>query len=422
MSLVSEDWQWPARWIQARSAWGLVVDGDTIRVSRGSGSGKAESLQESLETFVRGSSLQKRLQQDQAKGIPLVVGIEPHRLILRELTSPIEDPRKADEIWLTLFDAAVPFPLEACRVSLLAREPGDEGLRCLVVGVRFQDLETLKSEWADRGIEPDLAVPEPLVTSPDRKNRLWCGTHRTVWSLWSQRAFVVAGGVDCTDGQDKSLNRQLAAQELDASQVDRVGPGTESETDWLERKLAGAALKSEPLGVNLLGPDLASAGLQKRWGKRERQGRLLAAAVLLLLLVLPLLPAKLIQQKRMEIATKLGPAFERIAGYPAPAGPPGHELSLARQVLAQEWAPLEDALHRIQKPGPTSWLAVGLEKARDLNLQVVRIQSSSSSLSIQVKGQESDAKRFAAFWEEQGWEMEGLRPDGEDWLLKGGRK
>ncbi|GEM_PF-6158500 len=421
MSLVTSDWQNPSSWLGARAAWGAVLDGTTLRVVRMSASGKTESFQEALETFRSGSELRKRIEKDRAKGSPVVVGIEPHRLMIRELTSPISDPRKADEIWLTLFDAAVPFPLEACRVALLLREPGEEGRQCLAVGVRRQDVEALREEWRARGLEPDLAVPEPLCASPDRKSRVWCGEQRTVWAMWKGRQFLGAGGAETPELREKTLIRQAAAHDLQTEHFDRVGPASDQESLWLEHRLAKTALKPDELTVNLLEGDLVSGGVRTRWERRVRQVRVLGVLAVALVWILPFLPAHLVKMQRLQQSQELGPAFEKIAGYPAPPGPPGYLLATARQVVNQEWVPLQDTLSRLHQAGPTVVLARGLDLAREMNLEVRKVDLGIATFSVEVQGRKEDVDRFASALQQEGWTVGVPTAKGDAWVLKGER-
>ncbi|MGA0370014.1 MAG: hypothetical protein ACO3N7_11265, partial [Kiritimatiellia bacterium] len=119
MSVVNADWRDPASWRPAKLSYGFVRDGDSLRVCRREASGKSTFWVCGVAEWQSGSEFRQQLERDLESGAGLAVGIEPHRVMLRRLNSPLRDAGKSAEIWETLLDAAIPFALEKCEVSFL---------------------------------------------------------------------------------------------------------------------------------------------------------------------------------------------------------------------------------------------------------------------------------------------------------------
>jgi hypothetical protein len=420
MPVVSKDWAYPASWCRAKMAWGVVREGADIRVCRLTRGGSAEVYVVPRTDWTPGGKVYDRLQEEKENGAWVAGGIEPHRLILREISSPIQDAKKASETWLSLFDAAIPFSLTSCHVYFLPlpKSPGESGSRCLAIGIRTQDLDPLEAEWKELGLDPELWVPEPLLISGEFETRIWCGKERTVWAFWRDKAFMGAGGSRDRGSRDRVLARQFLSYDIEDDARLRVGPDAKESENLLEMELAKSCFQPGPFAINLRPAERSPERFSSRRAQMELFTKVVALLSLLLLLLMPFVFSRVIQVQREKILQDIGQTFERITGYSNRQ--PGQEKRLAERFITDEWQGMRMEMERMKQPRVSQALTRILDEVIRQGLLIEDVVVDAGKLNLKVKGAQDAAAALAAELENMGWRLEEpVTGDGTSWQLNG---
>lgn len=408
----------PARLFPARIGWGFVRDGETLRICR-IGSGRALNFYNlTLEAWRGGEEPTKRFKKDWSRGARVAVGLEPHRVLLRELVSPFADIRKSAEIWPSLLDAQIPFSLEECRVAFLQpRRDARAGLRCLAIAARDADLKEALHEWTALGIEADLLVPETLLLE-GQGAVVWQGHTRSVFVARDDSGWLGAGGSLDSATRETTLARFVAA--WNAGVPSRVGPGTEPPTQpqSLERSLASACVRPSPVVANLRSGELASPRMSERLYRARRTLRVAAILVAVLLITGPLLLLHRIREARSASLRASSELFRQLTGRSSPA--PGQERLLAQRYVEQEWMPVRETAAALARPAQTRRLAMLLSSAAVQGLELRSLRLEGNQFAVQALGGEGSMRAFCDRLGVNGWKLNALKKESETaWSVDG---
>lgn len=418
MPVVTNDWMWPSAWLRARTGWGIVRDGDTLRLARIAPGGKPATYQIPVLEWREGHPVAEKLRADRKKGGILVAGLPPHRVLSRRLVSPLRDPGKTREIWPALFDAAIPYPLDRCHVAFLPLREDGEGSACLAAGIRDSDLDEALAEWAESGIHPDLLVPESLALCGHGESRVWMGRSRTVWSLWEPGGFRGVGGARARESHEKIFSRQRAALDIDTD-PQAVGPDTEVDPDLLEVQLARCARRPDPYAVNLLAGERASPSARTRWERARRNLRGVGLFALLLLCLLPFFLPHLVWMRSEQTEREALRLFEGLTGRPPP--PAGQAAVRARQILASEAEPLRRAINALERPVVGAELVGVLDLAKSRGILLSRVDLEADRFRVRAVGSEAAVTAWAEGMEASGWSLKAPTMDADAWVVEGER-
>lgn len=406
MPVVNQDGRDPASWWKPRISYGVIKDGETLRFSRVTRSGQREAFACAIPEWQQSPDFRLRMEKDRQAGAALVAGLEPHRVMLRSLESPLRDKSKSAEIWGTLLDAALPFSLEKCQFCFLPlQSDANEGRRALAVAARMEDLETALAEWQELGLDPDLMVPEPLMISADRVSRRWLGGTRSVFAVWQGDRYIGGGGSLKAAQRDIAFTR--FCQSLpDAESIDwrETGPGSESDPADLEQALAGVALHSGSLHANLRANEIMAPPLLKRYAQKQKN---LKVALLLVLLMLFLFPLTLRHQLRAYqnlLRSQIATVYTDLTGSPGNA--PGQELLLARRYMEDNWGELRKAVTTLSGPTVANTLVeIALQSAAE-DLVFSHLEIAAGKLQLHVLGDEVKVKSFCEHLRISGWQIQ----------------
>lgn len=420
MSVVKTDWMDPASWLKTRVSYGFLKDGETLRFCRTGKASKQSFFQCSVQEWQACPDFRKQLEAERTGGARLIAGLEPHRVMIRSLESPLKDKAKSAEIWGTLLDAAIPFPLEKCQVAFLpAPSLAQEKLRCLAVAARLEDLQEVLSEWQLLGLEPDLIFPEELMIPRQEKNPLWLGQTRTVFCVWKDGIFSGGGGALSPEQRSRQLARfsQSINPDTGAPEWHECGPGTDSEPCILEQNLAIAGLKTGVLHANLRAEPLAAPELLKIY---ERKKKTLKTALLIFLMLLFFFPLLLRQQLRVYqtfLRSEIDSVYQRYTGQRSNA--PGQEMLLANRYQKENWAPLWSKVQELSRPAvSTAFLEISLA-AQNSGVVFTRVDLGASRLDLHLLGSEENVTSFITRLHNSGWVLK--RAPGVDgtWHVQG---
>lgn len=401
MPLVSRDEQQPARWWPARVAWAFVRDGNRLLACR-----RTRSTTEILDAPLKALGTAPwfaRFRRESTRGARVVAGLEPHRVLLRELESPLRNPRKSSEIWPSLLDATLPFPLEDCRVAFLAPRPRPEGgLRCLAVAARENDLRAAIREWEALGIHPDLLLPEaPLLGDAPA---VWQGSSRAVFSARREDRLLGAGGSLDPATRSAARVRFFAAWGIDTP--------AELDPAHLPATLALAALRPLHGAVNLRAGSLASPAFASRLHRARRTLRVALLLLGVLFLTGPHLLVRQIRADRLAALARAATAYQALTGQPSPA--PGQERLLARRFLEEQAGPLRETAAALALPRLTPRLADLVAFAQLTGVLLHRVHLYDDRLDLHFQAPEDARAAFLRRLSEAGWALDPLPPPDQD--------
>ncbi len=422
MPVVNADWRDPAAWAKPRVAYGMLKDGENLRACRISKSGKKTFMQCKGAEWISNMDFRPRFEKERKSGALLAVGLEPHRVMLRSLESPLKDKSKSTEIWGTLLDAAIPFSLEKCQVAFLpAPSLPDGNLRCLAVAARLQDLEELLAEWQDWGLEPDLIVPEELMFSGQNGAYVWKGDARTVFSTWDAGGYVEGGGALKPEQRSKVLTRfeQSRSPDAEALEWKSVGPGAEQDPGFLEQALALNACKPNPSHANLRAAPLAAPPLLQRYRKKQKTLKVSLLVLLILLVLLPLLLRQQLRANQKHIRSEIAGAYQQYTGSASVA--PGQEVLLAKRYRDEKWTPLWESVQNLSQPKVSNLLVEVTSVARENDLTFMQISLRNDAMELQVLGSEDAVEALKYHLNISGWTIKVTPGSDGAWSLSGRR-
>ena len=419
MPVVNQDARDPASWWKAGVSYGVIKDGTQLRFCRVARAGKSESFVCEIDAWQQAPAFRQRMEKEQAAGAVLFAGLEPHRVMLRRLESPLRDRAKSDEIWGTLLDAALPFPLEKCQVCFLPAESMDsQGRSCLAVAARLEDLKEAMAEWQDLGLTPDALLPEQLMISRDRESSRWLGETRSVFVVWQKGSFLGGGGSLTPAQREIGFARfRQSLPDPESLTLRECGPDAGASHDDLEQALAMAARRPHPLHANLLAHDLGSPALQKRYAKKQQT---LKVSLMLLLLMLFLFPLTLRHQLRATqnlLRNDIATAYEELTGSPSNA--PGQEMLLARRFMEEQWGPLHRAVSDLSQPAVANTLVEMIRSASEAGLVFSDLEMRPTQLNFHLLGEEAKVETFCNHLRVSGWKVQRLAENNGTWRISG---
>jgi hypothetical protein len=434
MPLVSGDWQDPARWAPARVAWGVLRDGDALRLARLGRSGGPRVWTVTVADWLAGAEPAAQLARECARGARLAAGLDPSRVLLRLLESPIDDPAKSRETFPALLDSRIPFPLERCVAAFLPQNRLPEGGHaCTAVAIREADLEAALAEWQAMGLDPDLLLPEALLLGETPGTHVWNGASRAVFLHRGPQGADAAGAARNPAPRVPALHRFLRAQTRPGP-LRLAGPNTEAIQTDIASSFPDLAMDSHPdldLAVllaragqtahaahaNLRAGVLASPRLRKRRAASRRQALALFALAGLLAALAPFGVRAWYAHDRAAQQLVASRAYAQVTGRDSPA--PGQETLLLERHLQENWAPLRGQALRLAAPGTTDQLAEMLETCRLSGVNVRKLVLNGADFELHVPASEAVAAELARRLREGGWEPgEPVAADGI-WRIRG---
>ena len=394
MPVVNRDLQFPADWVRPAVSIGLIRDGDSVRVwiqpRKGGGRGGVVNCAE-----WGSDALIQEVRRAVEKGAWVVVGLAPHRGLVRSLSSPLNDLQKSAEIWPSLLDAELPFALEECAVAFLPPEKLEQGgVRCLACAVRESDLREARSEWEELGVKPDLMVPEVLLLSRDRESRLWRGQYRFVMTAWNGGEFLGGAGGGAGARREKAIHRFQTTWRSAYSEISwaETGPEAGREEQSLEQTAARIPHGSFGLEANML----AGAGVQTRVVNRYRKKqKTLRVAVLLLLLILMLGPLSLrgrMRNYQAVLRQEIAREYLGMTGSQSPAA--GQEVLLARRFLDEALEGVVLSRREVSGPGVSVRLFRVFDQLNRQGLVCIRVEAHPGEVRLEALGTEEQALEF----------------------------
>ncbi|MDF3129925.1 hypothetical protein P0Y35_12025 [Kiritimatiellaeota bacterium B1221] len=422
MPVVNADWRDPVSWAKPRVSYGMVKDGDVLRACRISKSGKKTFMQCKGSAWGENKGFRPRFEKERQSGALLAVGVEPHRVMLRNLESPLKDKSKSTEIWGTLLDAAIPFSLEKCQVAFLpAAENADGNLRCLAVAARLQDLEDLLAEWHAWGVEPDLIFPEELMFSGQPGDHLWKGETRSVFSIWKEGGYVEGGGALKYAQRSKVLARYEQSRSPDAEPLSwqSVGPDAGREPGWLEQALATNASRPDVSHANLLAEPLAAPALLLRYQKKRKTLKAALLIFLFLLVIFPLFLRQHLRANQKAIRSEIASAYQQYTGSVSVA--PGQEVLLAKRYRDEKWNHLWESVQNLSQPKVANLLVELTAVAQEKGLTFLQISLRNDAMELQVIGSEEALETYKNYLNVSGWTLKITPGEEGAWSISGRR-
>jgi|GEM_PF-1689176 len=423
MPVVNDDWRDPASWKSPSISYGIVKDGEQLHFSRRTKSGSTESFSCSLSEWEDKPKFRMRLEKDQGTGAWLAIGLEPHRVMIRQLDSPLKDKSKSAEIWGTLLDAAIPFSIEKCHYTFLPRaNERDSGLSCLAVAARLEDLEHVVAEWVAIGLNPDLIFPEELMLSASHTNPLWKGLTRTVFVTTGPEGYTSGGGAVKRDQRDRLLSRFLQSREPEEAEVDwhECGPEASRDETRLEDTLAKACFKSQPFHANLLANFMAPQKLKDVHGQKAKTLKASLLLLVLLMFLAPLLVRHKLRVYQKSVRSQISDTFLQLTGSRSNA--PGQELLLANRFLEDKWGALWNPVQKLREPLVSFTFVELSQAAADRGLVFSRVELMESKVQVNVLGTEPQVISFMKHLEISGWEASKTVESNGTWRVNGEKR
>lgn len=420
MPVVSADWLDPSGWASAAVSRGVSRDGEVLRFARASRGGSFEIDTVSLNDWQTGCAMRTRVEADLKKGARLVAGLPPSRVMLRTLISPLSDPLKSAEIWPSLLDASLPFPLESCLVAFGEGTKTEEGgMSCLAAAIRIEDLQAECEAWQALGLDPEWLVPEALVISQAVPGvHVWVGKTRSVFVHWGQSGFSACGGAKDPARDGKTLMRFLGALPDSADPI-WVGPGGEDDPDVLERGLALAGLGQGKARMNLRGEAVGHPGLLQR-AKRTRQMLLGLFIVMMMAAVgMPLTLRSFLNQQFTATQVRMAEGYRDVTGE---MSPPGQERLLMERWIEQEWGSVRAAAERVFTPGVSTGMREVFTVSARVGVTVRTLKQDRASLRVSFQANREAAERFETELGHFGWRGELAQDTADVWTYMGGKE
>lgn len=410
MPVVAPEIASPSDWLRVTEGIGVIRDGDRLRCWVRNRSGNGTPFQFSMEEWRSGEGeavrdLRTRLQ----RGAFVVAGIPPSKNVVRELQSPLQDLSKSDEIWPSLFDSLLPFPLEECHLALAPPEPDPEGgYRCLATASRTSDVQDLLEEWTELGLRPDLLVPEVLLLSGEGASMLWKGEHRAVVTTWKANRFLGASEIRGGENRARQLARFQAAWQSEVPEGGwrECGPGAPQQPHLLEEAAAGLLFREQPRMLNLLEGE-ASPRLQTAVTAKKKRLTVSAAVLLLLLLAAPWMLRRGLTGIQKQIRADIAAEYEHLTGEPSTA--PGMEVTLARRYVQESLGDRELAVREVSGPAVSLRMARLLRWLQELNLVTTRVTVDPQGARMEVLAEETELQQLRIELEKDGDAVE-IRP------------
>lgn len=420
MPVVGQDWLNPAEWSPVSVSWGVARDKELLRFARLVRGGAAEIFEVTLPEWERGCALRSRLESDRKSGARLAAGLPPSRVMLRTLTSPLNNSRKSAEIWPSLLDAALPFPLEQCMVAFGESRALDRGgLGCLAAAIRLEDLAAECREWEALGLDPECMVPDALIVARFTPGtHVWLGTGRAVFVHWSAEGFAACGGAQDSSRNGKALTRFLGALPGAPKPV-WTGPCGDDCEDRLERGLAESGLGLLEHAMNLRAGPMAHSSLFRTAARLRRRYLILAAAMLGLSALLPFTLRQTLSRHFQKAQHRMAAEYLSVTGM---RSPPGQERLLMSRWLENEWGTVRETAERVFASGVRAEAGQILSLADTAGIVLGEWAQDAESLRVRFSGNSLQAERVEEALSRSGWRGTLTGSEAAGWLFEGGRE
>lgn len=403
--------------MQAPRAYVLEWTGDRVTVmhARRAGQGvRSELLLDAADPAgEEAAALLQRVHAEALEGAAIPVAALPASLLLvRRLTAPFPSARKARQVFPSLLDIRLPFPVESCVFGLEDEGPADDGgFTCVAAAVRRDQLAEQLAAWRKPGIDPALVDALPLAlwdqalrASPPASDDepgavIWAGPDRLEVMIGrGRRLFQVSGAPSpgATDAEASRITARLlpflrsvfpdpgsitwrlcgpgAASENMAGVLARalsLDPGKARRLDAPERfhllALAERALLPGRSACQLRPDDLEHEAVRRARLRTRRAGILRVAAAAAVVLLLQAGWLFVSASRENALAADLRVRAAALSGGVTP--PPGQERLLAErglETLRASLAPFAD----IRQPGQTALLDRLLRAANTAGLRI----------------------------------------------------
>lgn len=330
-----------ARWV--RTCYGLDLHDDRVIVVRAVRTGGRLSLKTIDENDAS-------FRSDLLKRDSVTVGcLRERESFARWLTAPFASVSKARQVFPSLLDIQLPFPLEECVYEILAEGATDEPtVSALAVGARFSDMQRRLQAYAERRMDPALLDQEGLAlwTQSIREKPVAPNAMRAVVFLRGHRATVVTGRNGLPSGShsipagaadiDRILRARLGGQSVtvewawagDDASGDRANeirralretwPGMsfihDEPESLLARAIATRALAPGPLRCNLRTGQFQHDLLTRREERSSGRSALLVLTAGLVLCIAGLASDSLARRRLRNAISSFESQVNRLAG------------------------------------------------------------------------------------------------------------
>ncbi|MCB1068849.1 MAG: hypothetical protein KDL31_00750 [Kiritimatiellae bacterium] len=215
----------------------------------------------------------QRIHAETLKGEAVsVMGLNSAELLTRRLTAPFPSAHKARQVYPSLLDLRIPFPVEDCNYALVEEGPTPEGGNaCLAVAMRREDLTRWLDAMRQDSIDPMIldALPAALWEQATQtlppgdtlpRALVWMGMDRMEIVLGRGTMFLQATGVPLT-GESSIPPDRITSKLMPI--LRSVFPDASPETWWCcgpglsregGKELLSRALNIEPDRIHIL-PD-----------------------------------------------------------------------------------------------------------------------------------------------------------------------
>lgn len=420
MPVVDPDLQHPGRWLGAKAVWVVFVGGDDITLLRRSRRGKCEAFTFALQAWQEGVPERTRLEKEQKAGLPLVYAAGPSQMLLRWLETPIRNARKAAEIWPTVLDTLLPYPVEQCQAAFLPGKPAANGaLRALGMALRDVDAVKIQQQCQQMGLSPDLiqplalALPESLRQTPTltlwRAYGEWVGT-LTAKGEWQASARMgsdeqlpkgvlrflrthVAEGLDVMvwlsgsvqEGDSSALETALSERGISCS----VGLQA---SDPLER-VALTVLQAKEQSAQLFGEEFAGRTVVRKLRRRRRS--LWARLVLLPVVAAAVVATAMwwLTQQREAVRQEIAGVYGEIMGTPVGTYSPDQE-ELSKRALAEKRGQLASVFGEAAGGRARDALLTVFTAAAETEVRIVSVRGDEVGYDVACDGDEEALQAF----------------------------
>ncbi len=340
----------------------------------------------------------------------------------RWLAAPFPSLRKARQVFPSLLDIQLPFPIEDCAVDfLLPSGPVDGKTQSLAVVSRLTDMEGCLREYGDRDWDPAVLDQEGVAiwTQSLLENPPEDDVSRVVVVVRAEQAVVVVGrGVSFMAAHSlrataDHISRALHAQFDDppsslqwiwvSSDADSA-PGLQESllADWpgklivqeapvtfLARALATRAMTAGPLRCNLRGEDLEHPAMASRRRRVLSAAGISMLAAGVLLCAAALIVDGITQHRLAEARRTFNQLVDEAAGYNVSV--PGSDAILPVRRAIDERLALLQPFVDVFASSPSATLALVMDVGEDAALIYDVVSIRGDSVTIAGRAEARDA-------------------------------
>ena len=419
MSVVDPAIQFPSDWVQASKSIGVIRDGNLLRLWFQPQKGHGTPVVCSMEEWPESDAKQNFLREvDQ--GALVIAGLSPDRGLVRECSSPLSNLEKSAEIWPSLLDAALPFPLEDCEVAFLPPVTNEKGgAHCIAAAARQKDMDQALQEWAELDIAPDVLIPEVLLLSEHQKSTVWIGKNRCMYTAWEDGHFLGAGASAGAPSASKAFSRFKTAWKIEHPDMkwEEVGPGAENphQQEILEKNAACSVFLKQSCFMNIL-RNSEGGVLQKKLGRTQRHLGILAGIYLVLLLASPFFVRGLLRGVQDSLQEEIEMEYVKLVGEESTQR--GMEVLLATRYAEESMQEVLSAQTEVSGPAVTNRIHRVLEALERSNLIATSLRANPHSVSVSVLANEEQLDALESEFTFYGDEMSYSPTTQGEWRLE----